>query len=240
MKIRKTTGIFVALVVSVFLLVSFFGGCAGSISNTPPQSSVISSQGTNKSTPQQNQTDNSVDIDGDGIPDTAEKVLGTDPQNSDTDGDSVNDMQDDTPTIADIQFQPSTGPVGFKITNLLVENNYDPVLKHDAPDHLEIELWNTAGEDISNLVAYYTITDSKSNQKEAYIHPLDSLTLYTGETISIHFDQAEGVNHFRANPNSLYYTSKNELSFSVTISANGYEAQSAEVKKDAGGAEVPD
>jgi len=30
----------------------------------------------------------------------------------------------------------------------------------------------------------------------------------------------------------------NELNFSVTISADGYQAQTAEVKKDAGGAEV--
>ncbi len=240
MKITKTVGIFVALVVSVLLLVSFFGGCTGSAPNTPPKAPASNSQGTNENVPQQNQTNDSVDSDGDGIPDTAEKVLGTDPLNLDTDGDSINDMQDKIPTMVDTQFQPSTGPVGFEITNLMVENNYDPVAKHDAPDHLEMELRNTAGKDISNLVAYYTITDSTSNQKEAYIHPLDGLTLHAGETISIHFDQAEGSNHFRANPNGLYHTSKNELRFSVTISASGYEAQSAEVKKDAGGVEVPD
>jgi hypothetical protein len=240
MKIIKPISTFMALAVSVLLLVSFFIGCAGNTLNSPPQAPASSSQGTNENISQQNQTNDSIDSDGDGIPDTAEKVLGTDPLNPDTDGDGINDMQDKTPTIADTQFQPSTGPVGFKIANLMVENNYDPVAKKDASDHLEIELQNTAGKDINSLVAYYTITDSTSNQKEAYIHPLNGLTLKAGETTSIHFDQAEGPDHFRANPNSLYYTSKNELRFSVTISASGYEAQSAEVKKDAGGAEAPD
>jgi hypothetical protein len=187
-----------------------------------------------------NPTTGSMDSDKDGITDTAEKVLGTDPLNPDTDGDGINDMQDKNPTIADFQFQPSTGSVGFKITNLMVENNYDPVAKHDAPDHLEIELQNIEGKDINNLVAYYTITDLTANQKEAYVIPLSSLVLKAGETKSIHFDQAEGPGHFRANPNGLYYISKNELRFSVTISASGYEAQSAEVKKAAGGAETAD
>ena len=187
-----------------------------------------------------NPTTGSMDSDKDGITDTAEKVLGTDPLNPDTDGDGINDMQDKNPTIADFQFQPSTGSVGFKITNLMVENNYDPVAKRDAPDNLEIELQNIEGKDINNLVAYYTITDLTANQKEAYVIPLSSLVLKAGETKSIHFDQAEGPGHFRANPNGLYYTSKNELRFSVTISASGYEAQSAEVKKAAGGAETAD
>jgi hypothetical protein len=240
MSITKTLSTFMALAISELLLVSFFSGCATSTSSAPPQVPSSSSQATNQNVPQQTQISGSTDTDGDGIPDTAEKVLGTDPLNPDTDGDGINDMQDKTPTIADTQFQPSTGPVGFKIVNLMVENNYDPVAKHDAPDHLEIELQNTSGKDISNLVAYYTITDSTSNQKEAYVNPLNGLTLKAGETKSIHFDQAEGANHFRANPNGLYYTSKNELRFSVTISTSGYEAQNAEVKKDAGGAEVPD
>jgi hypothetical protein len=221
--------IIIALAIGTLLLVGFANGCATSTSNTFAQVPASNSQSTNE-----------VDSDGDGIPDTAEKVLGTDPLNLDTDGDGINDLQDKTPTITDTQFQPSIGPVGFRIANLMVENNYDPIAKHDAPDHLEIELQNTVGKDINNLAAYYTITDSTSNQKEAYVHPLDGLTLKAGETINIHFDQIEGAEHFRANPNGLYYTSKNELHFSVTIIASGYEAQNAEVNKDAGGAEVPD
>jgi len=140
--------------------------------------------GVTASVPTQNPTSGNLDSDKDGIPDTAEKVLGTDALNPDTDGDGINDMQDEGPTIADTQFQPTTGPVGFQITNILVENNYDPVAKKDAPDHLEIELQNTTDQDISSLVAYYTITDLTSNQKESYILPLSGLVLEAGKTMS--------------------------------------------------------
>jgi len=34
--------------------------------------------------------------------------------------------------------QASTGALGFRIQNIIVENNYDEVAKKDAPDHLEL------------------------------------------------------------------------------------------------------
>ncbi|MCX9011976.1 MAG: hypothetical protein OIN66_12740 [Candidatus Methanoperedens sp.] len=39
---------------------------------------------------------------------------------------------------------------------------------------------------------------------------------------------------------TAYYTTKDELNFTVTINADGYAAQTIQVKKDAGGAEAPD
>ena len=196
--------------------------------------------GGQNQTPTASPTSGNTDSDRDGIPDSAEKVLGTDPLNADTDGDGINDLQDNNPTLVDIQFHPSSGPVGFNITNILAQNNYDPVAKHDAPDHLEIELQNTAGINITDLTTYYIITNPKTNQKESYLVPLTGLVLNAGATKSIHFDQRSGVDHFRANPNGMYYTSVDELLFSVTISANGYQAQNAEVTRDAGTVEVPD
>ena len=236
-KNNKSLIILALLALIAVISVLALSACSG---GNPGQVPASDKPGVNESVTPQNPTTVNLDSDKDGIPDTAEQVLGTDPLNPDTDGDGINDMQDKNPTIADTQFQPSTGSVGFKITNLMVENNYDPLAKKDAPDHLEVELKNTAGKDINNLVAYYTVTDLTTNRMETYIHPLDGLTLKAGETKSIHFDQAEGPGHFRANPNGLYTTSKNELRFSVTISASGYEAQTAEVKKDAGGAETAD
>jgi len=239
MKITKTLSTFmIALTVGAFLFIGLASGCAKSTPSAPPQLPTSDTPSVTASVPSQNPTNSNLDSDKDGIPDAAEKVLGTDPLNPDTDGDGINDMQDNNPTIADTQVPSSTGQVGFQITNIMVENNYDPVAKKDAPDHLEIELQNTGGKDISNLVAYYTVTDLTTNQKEAYIAPLNNLILKAGETISIHFDQTEGTGHFRANPNGLYSTSKNELNFSVTINADGYQAQTAGVKKDAGGTEV--
>ncbi len=174
------------------------------------------------------------------IPDNAKKLLGIDPMSNDTDGDGVDDLNDSTPTFADVPPQASTGPVGFRIQNILVENNYDEVTKQAAPDHLELVLQSTTSKDISNLTVYYIISDAKINKTESYIKPLKGFVLKANEIRTIHFDAGQKPDHFRANPNSIYYTTKDELNFTVTINADGYAAQTIQVKKDAGGAEAPD
>lgn len=201
-----------------------------------PISAAPSSGVTNA--PARNSTATSVDSDKDGIPDSAEKVLGTDPLNPDTDGDGINDLKDKTPTWVDTPFTPTTGPVGFQITGIWVENNYDLVTKQNMSDHLQLELKNASGNDINNLVAYYIITDQKTGQKQSYLVPLNNYVLKAGSTSTIHFDQLSGPAHFRANPNSLYARSTNALDFSVIINAAGYQAQTATATKGAGGAEI--
>jgi hypothetical protein len=174
------------------------------------------------------------------IPDNAKKLLGIDPLGNDTDGDGVDDLNDSTPTFVDVPPKASTGPVGFRIQNILVENNYDEVAKQSAPDHLELVLQSTTNKDIHTMTAYYIISDAKINKTESYIKPLNGFVLKADETRTIHFDAGQKPDHFRANPNSIYYTTKDELNFTVTINADGYAAQTIEVKKDAGGAETPD
>jgi len=95
-------------------------------------------------------------------------------------------------------------------------------------------------KDIHNLTAYYIITDAKINKTESYIKPLSGFILKADETRTIHVDSGQKPDHFRANPNSIYSTTKDELNFTVTINADGYAAQTIQVKKDAGGAEAPD
>jgi hypothetical protein len=174
------------------------------------------------------------------IPDSAKKLLGIDPMSNDTDGDGVDDLNDSTPTFADVPPQASTGPVGFRIQNIIVENNYDEVAKKDASDHLELVLQSTTSKDIHDLTAYYIIMDDKINKTESYIKPLTGFVLKANETRTIHFDAGQKPDHFRANPNSIYYTTKDGLNFTVTINADGYAAQTIQVKKDAGGAEALD
>jgi len=174
------------------------------------------------------------------IPDNAKKLLGIDPLSNDTDGDGVDDFNDSTPTFVDVPPQTSTGQVGFSIQGVLVENNYDELAKKDAPDHLELVLQSTTNKDIHNLTVYITIRDAKINKTESYLKPLNGFILKANETRTIHFDAGQKPDHFRANPNSIYYTIKDELNFTFTINADGYEAQTILVKKDAGGAEAPD
>jgi hypothetical protein len=55
-----------------------------------------------------------------------------------------------------------------------------------------------------------------------------------------HFDNDARSSHFGANPNSIYYTSKNNQTLDVTLWSDGYAPKSLQIKKDAGGAETAD
>ena len=180
------------------------------------------------------------DTDKDGIPDSAETILKTDPMNPDTDGDGINDFNDKKPLDANEAFTKTTGKNDFSIESVLVENNYDPVAKKDAPDHLEIKLKNNGTDDITGMVAFYQIKDLSTNQQESYIVPLTGLVLQKGQSRTVHIDLQAEQGHFRANPNSLYYTSINKRTVDVVINAPGQQAQEKSIEKDAGGAEIPD
>jgi hypothetical protein len=195
---------------------------------------------TTKQTDNSTAPGNTVDSDKDGIPDIAEKTLGTDPLNPDTDGDGLNDKVDPHPTIYDGNISESTGTADFSIKNVIVENNYDPIAKTSAPDHLEIVLVNNGSQNISNFQVFYTITDLKTNQTQSTLLPLNGFILGSHQEKSVHIDVSGKEGHFRANPNSIYYTSKNQLQFNVLVNAQGHQAQHATVKKDAGGTEGPD
>ena len=182
----------------------------------------------------------SQDTDGDGVPDTAEPLLHTDPMNPDTDGDGVNDLADQSPVFADAPSFSGTAPAPFEITSAQVEDNYDPVARRDAPDHLELEVSNSGATDLSGFTVYYTITDNDTGDSEAYLVALDGFVVPAGGSNRIYFDDAILEGHFRANPNSIYTSSLNAKTFSVTVAAEGFQPVSIEIHKDAGGAETAD
>lgn len=224
------------LVIGLLLMsIIVMSGCTGNTASNSTAPAVEGSQVQEKTS-----TGNDVDSDGDGIPDSAENVLGTDPLNLDTDGDGVNDKADENPTLVDTPIQNVSGPVGFVIKKVLVENNYDETTKKDAPDHLEIVLENSGNTEISNFTAYYTVKDLKTGDNQSYELTLDGLSLKPKETRSVHIDTKQKLEHYRANPNSLYYKSINQLEVNVTVSAKGYQSQTSSVKKDEGGDEVAD
>ncbi len=181
-----------------------------------------------------------TDTDSDGVPNAAEVLLGTDPNKSDTDGDGLNDLADTAPTRVATAPQIGTGEEGFIIAEVLVENNYDDVAKKDAADHLEVSLKNISQQPVANLSVYYTIKDLITAAEQSYLLPLTGFTLPAGETQPVNIDITGEAGHFGANPNSLYYTSPNEMQLEVTVLAEGYEAATLGVKKDAGGPEEAD
>ncbi|MHB8903544.1 MAG: hypothetical protein ACYC40_00340 [Patescibacteria group bacterium] len=184
--------------------------------------------------------DQSLDGDGDGVPDVAEKTLGTDPHNADTDGDGINDLQDKDPVFALNPIKNGSKQPGFTITEALVENNVDPITKKIASDHLEATIKNISGQDLTNFEVYYTITDQANNKKEAYYKSLSGFVLKSGETKTLHFDNLGGDGHFSFNPNSIYYTTSSAKTFTLLLSTPGYEVKDVIINKDPGGSEKVD
>ena len=175
------------------------------------------------------------DLDGDGIPDAAEKLLGTNPYTADTDGDGITDLEDPQPTMLDNPIaESSIDTLPVKVKDARVENN-------QAADHLEIMLQNTGKVTLANWGIFYTITDKKTGAQEAYFLPLIGLEIAAGKTVTIHFDNDVSTpDHYYGNMNGLYGTSANGLIFDITLHADGYAPIQINLEKDEGTAEVAD
>ena len=180
-----------------------------------------------------------TDTDGDGVPDAAEAVLGTDPLVADTDGDGVSDLADKQPVNAENPISQTGKPNGFGF-KAKVEDNFDPITKKDVSDHLELEIKNTSGETLKDLAIFYSIKDEGTGKIESYYNPLTGLTAAKGEIIAVNFDNTDLPGHFRDNPNSIYRMSQNAKIFTVQLVASGYAPVQIEFKKDKGGAEQAD
>ncbi|MCX8509629.1 MAG: hypothetical protein ORN49_12270 [Rhodobacteraceae bacterium] len=185
-------------------------------------------------------TAQTLDTDGDGVPDASEVLLGTDPMSADTDGDGLNDLAD-----TDAAFMPNPmkmdGPAApFTIAEALVENNYDPVKKADATDHLELLIKNPGATDLTGLSIYVAIKDADTSTTEGTFRKLDGFIVPAGGEARIHFDDGAAPGHFRANPNSIYVTSQAAKTFTIAVQADGFAPVTTEIAKDRGGAEQAD
>ena len=235
----------VALALAVTIMGTvLFSGCSQSPSSSPsssqqaPSSSQQATSSFQQSTPAPSSSSASTDgtdTDGDGIPDSVEKVYGTNPYIADTDGDGINDKEDAKPVYTDnLISESSTTTLPVTITDARVEDNA-------TADHLEISMKNTGTSDLSNFDIYFTITDKVTGDKEAYYQKLDGFAIKAGETVIIHFDnKTTEANHFYGNMNGLYGTSANGLTFDIKLHSAGYAPLSFSVNKADGTAEVAD
>lgn len=181
-----------------------------------------------------------LDTDGDGVPDASEVLLGTDPMVADTDGDGQNDLADSDPTFLASPIDASGAAAPLAIKEALVENNYDPAAKTDASDHLELLVANTGTVPLTGFSIYVSITDTDSGKVESSYRVLDGFEVPAGGKARLHFDDATTAGHFRANPNSIYATSKAAKTFSVVLKAEGFAPVTSNIAKDKGGAEAAD
>lgn len=232
MKIKKVGIIIIVLVILIGGAIFIKKGRNVETLNNPKQ--TASQQGNVAN------VNSAIDSDKDGVPDVAEITLGTDPNNSDTDGDGISDLQDKNPVFAENPIKNKATTEGFKITDAIVENNLDEITKKIANDHLEITLQNVSCQDLSNFEIYYTILDSNLNKTEGYYKKLNGFTLKNNEKKAIHFDNINGFGHFGENPNSIYRTNGDAKVFDVILSTPGFKIESIQIKKDVGGAEKAD
>jgi hypothetical protein len=166
-------------------------------------------------------------------------VLYVTPSAGNTNKVTSNDPQDVVPGLYKNQIQNTATAEGFTIKAVTVENNTDETGK-TVGDHLELTIKNTAGRDLTDFEVYYTISDPTTNKKEGYYKKLTGFVLKSGETQNVNFDNKQGIGHFTANKNSIYYTSSDKLLFDVMVSTPRYKVQTAQVAKAAGGAETKD
>ncbi len=181
-----------------------------------------------------------TDSDGDGVPDSAEVLLGTDPMVADTDGDGQNDLADTEPAYMANPIDMTGAPAPFAIKEALVENNYDYAAKKDATDHLELLVANSGSTDLTGFSIYYSITDADTGKVEGTFRKLDGFAVPAGAEARIHLDDGTLPGHFRANPNSIYITSQAAKTISFVLKLDGFAPVSVDVAKDKGGAEAAD
>ena len=181
-----------------------------------------------------------TDTDGDGVPDTSEVLLGTDPMVADTDGDGQNDLADTDPAFMVNPIDMTGAAATFAIKEALVENNYDFAAKKDATDHLELLVTNSGSAPLTGFSIYYSITDADTGKVEGTFRKLDGFSIPVGGEARIHFDEGTEAGHFRANPNSIYISSQAAKTVTFVLKADGFAPVSVDVAKDKGGAEAAD
>ena len=149
----------------------------------------------------------------------------------------------DDPAVLPVESNPiknSSTTQALTIDSVLVENNED-ASGSAVDDHLEISVTNSGDAELAAFEVYYTITDPKTSDSEAYYAKLPtSFTVAPGASRVIHFDNTGAADHFPVNQYSLYYTDTNALDVAVQVSAVDSAPQTLTVAKDPGGSEEAD
>ncbi|CAN5344652.1 hypothetical protein BH11ACT4_BH11ACT4_15950 [soil metagenome] len=133
----------------------------------------------------------------------------------------------------------STVP-GLTIVSAAAENNLDPVSKAAIKDRLQVEVHNASKSTLTSFEIYYVMTDATTGQSEAYYQALTGFTLAAGATSTLSFDSESGVGHFPENAFSIYRSSKNQVDFTIEVSAAGVQVAKATATKGSGAGDATD
>jgi hypothetical protein len=106
--------------------------------------------------------------------------------------------------------------------------------EQDISDRLQLLIENTTSETLTDLEVFYEMTDTRSKETESYYQKLSGFSLAPGEKGTVYFDNEAGPGHYPENAFSLYRTSKNEVAFTIEVSAPGFQPATAETAKAPG------
>ncbi|MBC7631883.1 hypothetical protein [Aeromicrobium sp.] len=107
-------------------------------------------------------------------------------------------------------------------------------------DRLQVTVRNDTTTELSPFEIYYVMTDVTTGQSEAYYQALTGFTLAAGVTSTLSFDGETGPGHFPENTFSLYRSSKNQVNFTIEVSAAGVRVANATATKGSGAGDEAD
>lgn len=133
----------------------------------------------------------------------------------------------------------STAP-GLTIVSAVAEDVTDPVTKAAIKDRLQVTVRNDTTTELKAFEIYYVMKDVTTGQSEAYYQALTGFTVGPGATGTLSFDGEVGPGHFPENTFSIYRSSKNEVGFTIQVSAAGVQVATATAKKGSGVGDAAD
>ncbi len=131
----------------------------------------------------------------------------------------------------------STAP-GLTIVSAAVENIVDPATKAALPDQLQVIVHNDTKKELTSFEIYYVMKDATTGKSEAYYQALTGFTLAAGATGTLSFDGKTGAGHFPENQFSIFRSSKNQVDFTIEVSAAGVKVATGTATKGVGTGEV--
>ncbi len=133
----------------------------------------------------------------------------------------------------------STAP-GLTIVSAAVEDNVDPRTHAAIKDRLQVTLRNDTDAELTSFEIYYVMTDVTTRQSEAYYQSLAGVTLAPKSQTTVSFDSESGPGHFPENSFSIYRSSKNQVDFTLEVSAPGVKPAHATATKGSGAGDAAD
>jgi len=129
---------------------------------------------------------------------------------------------------------------GLTIVTAAAEDVVDPATKAAITDRLQVTVRNDTTTELISFEIYYVMVDVTTGQSEAYYQALTGFTVAAGATGTLSFDGETGPGHFPENTFSIYRSSKNQVDFTIEVSAAGVQVANATATKGSGVGDAAD